>query len=71
MEPSEKTDGESGSVSGAETITASAGIEVVTPRDPSNQNQPDEGFSSSGKKKKPAVVSMAGTGGSPVAYALS
>ena len=63
MEPSEKTGSESGSVSGAETITA--GIEVVTPMDPSNQNESDEGwilFSSSRKKKKPAVVSMAGTG---------
>ena len=72
VEPSEKTDSESGSVSGAETVTG--GIEVVIPMDPSNQNESDEGwilFSSSGKKKKPAVVSMAGTGGSPVAYALS
>ena len=60
VEPSKKTDSESGSVSGAETITA--GIEVVTPMDPSNQNESDEGwilFSSSGKKKKQAGVSMA------------
>ena len=71
VEPSEKCDSELGSVSGAETVTA--GIEVVTPMDPSNQNESDEGwilFSSSGKKKKLAVVSMADTGGSPVAYAL-
>ena len=62
---------ELGSVSGAETVTA--GIKVVTPMDPSNQNESDEGWilcSNSGKKKKPAGDSMADTGGSPVAYAL-
>ena len=72
VEPSKKTDSESGSVSGAETVTG--GIEVVTPMDASNQNESDEGWilcTSSGKKKKSAVVSMAGMGDGPVVYALS
>ena len=71
VEPSEKSDSESGSVSGAETVTA--GIEVVTPMDPSNQNESDEGWilcSNSGKKKKPAGASVEGTGDCPLAYAL-
>ena len=42
VEPCKKTDSESGSVSGAETLIA--GIEVVTQRDPSNQNESDEGW---------------------------
>ena len=71
MEPCGKTDSESGSVSGAETLIA--GIEVVTPMDSSNQNELDEGWilcSNSGKKKKQAGASVEGTGDDPLTYAL-